>query len=126
MKARVSEPSQYRPSLLGSYIRKNWQRLARFLQDALQIIGKDREGPDLLLDVGASVSLVLELDVFEVFALSLAEREELVAEYARLRNRAARVIHAVHHQELGPELIRELDRTPVAPEVAVLLGIAHL
>src|SRR5207247_8519733 len=46
------------------------------LEDALQVVGEDRERADLLLDVGATVALVGELDVLEVFAFSLAEREQ--------------------------------------------------
>src|SRR5439155_27279600 len=94
---------------------RNRQRLARFLEDALQIVREDRERPDLLLDVGASMTLIVELDVLEVLALSLAERDQLVAEYARLRNPTARVVHAVDHEELRAHLVGELDRAPIAP-----------
>ena len=72
------------------------------------------------------MTLVGELDVFEIVALALAEREKPVAEGARLRNRAPRVVHPMDHEELRGKPVGELDGTSVAPEVAVLLGIAHL
>ena len=72
------------------------------------------------------MALVGELDVLEVLAFLLAELDEPVTEDVRLFDRTARVVHAVDHEELRGELIRELDRATVAPKVAVLIGIAHL
>ncbi len=41
-------------------------------QDTLEVVGEYPERPDLLFDVRAAVSLVGELDVVEVVALTLA------------------------------------------------------
>src|SRR5207245_3610557 len=91
-----------------------------------EIVREDRERADLLLDVRTAVAFVGELDVLEVVALSLAECLELVPEDARLRNRAPRVVYPMDHEELRGEPVGELDGTSVAPEIAVLLRIAHL
>src|SRR4026207_912686 len=96
------------------------------LEHALQIVGQDVEGPDLLRDVRAAVTLIAELDVLEVLTLFAAELEQPVTEDARLIDRAARIVHAVDHEQLGPQLVGELDRASIAPQRAVLLGIAHL
>src|SRR5439155_19570475 len=100
--------------------------LRRGLEHPIQVLGKDRERPDLLLDVRTSMTLVTELDVLEVDALALAERYELVAEDPRLRHRAARVVDAMDHEELRFEAVGELDRASITPQRAILLGIAHL
>src|SRR5207247_7770365 len=55
----------------------------------------------------------------------LPQRNELVAEDARLRNRAARIVHPMDHEELCLQAIGELDRASVAPQLAVLIRIAH-
>ena len=96
------------------------------LEHSLQVVGQDVEGPDLLRDVRAAVTLVAQLDVLEVLALFAPELEQPVAEDLRLLDGAARVVHAVDHQQLRAQLVRELDRAAIAPQRAVLLGIAHL
>ena len=64
------------------------------LEHTLQVVRQDRERADLLLDVGAAMALVRELDVLEVLAFSLAELDELVSEYARLRNRTPPIAYS--------------------------------
>ena len=78
-------------------------------RDEFEIVRERRKGPDPLLDIRAPVTLVGELDVLEVLALALPEREEPVSEQTRLRDRAPRVVLPGEDEEVSAALRKSLS-----------------
>ena len=71
------------------------------------------------------MALLAQFNVLKVLAFNLAQRQQPIAGDAGLLDGAARVVDAVNDEQLGLEVLHEMDRAPVAPQVGVRFRMTH-